>query len=73
MVSEAEKRELREIRKMTNEPKDEEKIVPLVDNSGQIKVAIPKRFSNSLELDCTKQKAKFTFLKKERKLIMEII
>lgn len=73
MVSKKEKKELDRIKKQDNEPKDEEKITPLVVNLNQFKIAIPKKFSDILKLNTEKYKAKFTLHKKENKLTMEII
>lgn len=72
MVTAEEKRELEKIKKENNHPRDEEKTVPVIKNGNQLKVAIPKKFSDILKIN-SNQKAKFTLLKKEKKLIMEII
>lgn len=87
MVSKKEKRELEEIRRSTNLPKNEEKIVPLIVQKNKIKdkktkkvheliqykVAIPKKFVDILKLNKDKNKAHFVFHKEENKLTMEII
>lgn len=87
MVSERIKNELKEIRKENNDPKDEEKIVPLTENkivvkskknkkttkSTQYKVVIPKKFVDILGLSKERNMAKFILHKKENKLTMEVI
>jgi len=88
MVSKEELEELEKIKKQSNEPRNEEEIVHLVKNKivikdkekkkiirrfNQFKVSIPKKFVDILKLDEEKDKAKFTLIKKENKLIMEII
>lgn len=73
MVSREEKKELEKIRKSTNEPRDEEKIVPVVENNNQYKIALPKKFTDYLKYKKNKnQNAKITLIKKEKKLIIEI-
>ena len=57
----ATKDEIKEIKKIQSEdnlPKDEERIVPLIKNMDQFKIAIPKKFADLLKLDKTKHKAK---------------
>lgn len=73
MVSKKESSELKKLKNQDNQPKDEEKIVPLVKNGDQFKVAIPKKFSDILRLHQDKNKAEFILHKKERKLTMEVI
>lgn len=73
MPTKEELKELEKIRKQSNEPKDEEKIVPLTKNLKQFKLAIPKKFADILKIDKEKNKAKFVFHKKENRLTMEII
>jgi len=73
MVTKEEKRELERIRKQNNQPKDEEKTVPITKNGIQFKISIPKKFARFINLDGNKNKAKFTFNKRENKIYMEVI
>jgi hypothetical protein len=73
MATKEEVEELKKIRQQSNNPEDEEKIVPLVSNKKQLKIAIPKKFVDISKINKKKNKVKFTLLKKERKLLMEII
>jgi len=73
MITKEEKKELERLKKQSNEPKDEEKITPLIRNGIQLKFVIPKKFADILGLDEDKNKVKVTLKKKEKKLLMEVI
>ena len=64
-------KELERIRKLTNDPKPEFKDLPIVKNGSQFKVAIPKKFTDFIELK-ENQKAYCELNKKEKKIIIEI-
>lgn len=84
MVDKRERKELKEIRKETNKPKDEEIIVPIITNKGEIKdrkitqhrINIPKKFAKQINLNSKDYLAKVSLIKgeaKERSIKIEII
>ena len=50
MVSQEEIEELKKIKESTNKPQKESKDIPIFKNKNQFKLAIPKKFTDFIEL-----------------------
>lgn len=79
-ITEQEKKELAKIRRETEVPKQEERLIPLIKNNykingktvSQYKINIPKKFADFLNFDKGEFKVKSILDKKDNKIIFEV-